>query len=439
MARPPRFQHQLSIKGLILRGPVSGGSTGAEFPDFLWKPNDPRYDWYKRGRDTAFAKAEDQVANILKDSLRQYHATNVSPYGRSIRAIRTKILPAGKSDTSPLGRKVWIGYQPTAAQNMDTPTDVGVKNYMLSVIYGIPKGSIHPPFMPDGSPRGPWAKTRSAVGAIYGSKDFAGFPGGRLGHWAMMKGMLPTAKFITKQQQRPRGARSLAMQKGGVRVYDDEYEKGLKSGIRRKPGRTASSSTSYQEYIPYDPFEGSKTTGKWKKKKVNVHWKASMFTGKYSMYEGKLVSNRSIAKKWIPKKGFKRGIPVLPKGAVPLARFGGAAEQKKLKSMGDSNIGDKTWENMAKFIAWSLEKKGREGKPVLQNWINEYIVSGKLNEEITLMYWDSIKNWNTYAMNKWKKDVTSKTGEPYTKKLVPGEAAFSQMLTGKYSRRGGSA
>lgn len=437
----PRISFEMSITGLampkdykptVMGVPVKKGYP--DLPEFLYRPNDPQYEWYKKGRDSAFARAEERVAALMRDDLRKYHSWRISPYGRSLRSIKTKILSATKSDESPLGRKIWIGYQPTAGDDRDTVTDRGVTAFMMSTIYGVMPNRIHPPWY------GPWAKGKSEVGAIYGSNEYAGFPGGRLGHWAVTKGILPSAQYITKPQQRPRGAKFYSRQKFGGKVYENEYARGPKAGIRRKPGRVSSASTTtVQHYVPYD-INHPKTTGRFAKR--TIHWNANMFTGQHSLYHGKVVSNKSIALAWkykgkmlSPKamesalrKGAKGPrIPMLPEGAKPFPRFGAFAEQEKLKKFGKGAISDKTWENAAKFIAWSLQKKGTQPKPVLREWYDNIILSGMLQERINFEYYDAIEKWNNYALAQWEKHVYNVT----RRQFVGGEGLFGGSRFGQ--------
>lgn len=404
----PRIQATISVRGLIATH--GEDAEHVAFPAFLFKHSDPQWAAYIKGRDAAFTRAEDMTAKIMKDDLVKYHASRVSPYGKSIKAIRTKIISDVRSEKSPLGRKVWIGYQPRSSEDQDSITSRGVTAFMLNTIYGTRPGAIQPPF----SGIGPWARTKSTVGAIYGSKEYAGVAGGRLGYYAMTKGILPPDKYITKPQQRPRGGKLSLRTRFGVKVYDDQYAASSKAGTRRKPGRFArTNKVLVPTYVPYDPV--NKTGGHFVEKNIDV-MKTALFgssfykdtekqmenksRGHYSLYHGKVVSNKSIATGWKEAGGgLKR--PLLPKGAKVIRRI----EDKRVAKIASSGgLSDKTWENAAKFIAWSLSKKARNPKPVLSEWYNFAIINGGIMGEVTKNYAYEIADWHNKSIEAWKTD-----------------------------------
>lgn len=400
----PRIQATISVRGLI----ATHGEDAEHiaFPAFLFKHSDPQWAAYIKGRDAAFTRAEDQTAKIMKDDLVKYHASRVSPYGKSIKAIRTKIISDVRSEKSPLGRKVWIGYQPRSSEDQDSITSRGVTAFMLNTIYGTRPGAIQPPF----SGIGPWARTKSTVGAIYGSKEYAGVAGGRLGYYAMVKGILPPDKYITKPQQRPRGGKLSLRTRFGVKVYDDQYAASSKAGTRRKPGRFEQvNKVLSQTYIPYN--SSTKTGGYFKSSVVN--WGAGIdpitkkqrsasrkFSGQYSIYHGQLVSNKSIATKVKYNPKTQKKIYVIPKEAHVVK----ATEKQRAKLDKVAGLSDKTWENAAKFIAWSLSKKARNPKPVLSEWYNFAIINGGIMGEVTKNYAYEIIDWHNKSIEAWKTD-----------------------------------
>lgn len=401
------------------------------------------YNSFRLGRDAAFERANQRACNILQDSLRQYHTMIIGPYGRSIQSIRAKFIP-GKEGTGLLNHSIMVGYQPTPSEDTDTETDRGVTTFMLTAIKGVAPNKIHPPW------RGKWAEKKSDVGAIYGSKEYAGFPGGRLGYFAFTKGIIPSdPKYITKQQKNPRGSKyeEIVGAVGRGNVTETRFAKSKYYGKAKKPGPIKGiKSVTENTYVPrrklitdetgaimYEAIEGG-----FEKEKVyrNSSWVKEYVNKENERRLNSSVNSLTKQREQQQTNKFARSGTGFGSGRYSYelydtgwrhrsVKLGQLSDEFKSKLVGDEEkgtkgvgINDKTWEMAAKLISASIEKRGIKPKPVLSIWWDNEIESGNISQLITTEYMDVISNWynkakrHAISQNKELSRITGKRG-PY--------------------------